>query len=186
MQSEFNFNLTGMHNIPGGDRGNQADFDRLRAGAPAAYSILRYNVNYMRVLPGDWQMRLVLTGQHTNDALVPGEQFGAGGATTVRGFSERDLSNDRGQLINAELYMPNLCGTMASVAAQCRALTFYDAAQVRRNDALPGEMDSASIASAGMRMALGRYMTMQLEYGRVLTQESRKSEATARYIYGLA
>ncbi|WP_194723201.1 ShlB/FhaC/HecB family hemolysin secretion/activation protein [Noviherbaspirillum malthae] len=181
-QSEFNFSITGMHNLPGGERGAQADFNRVRAGARAGYNILRYNANYVRALPGDWQMRLGFTGQQTADALVPGEQFGAGGANTVRGFNERELSNDRGQLINAELYTSNLCGALTSIAAQCRALAFYDVAQVRRNDPLPGEQDSASIASVGlgMRMAVSRYMTMQLDYGRVVNAGVTQARGDSR------
>lgn len=181
-QSEFNFNVTGMRNLPGGERGAQADFDRVRAGARAAYTILRYNANYVRALPGDWQLRLGFTGQQTGDALVPGEQFGAGGATTVRGFNERDLSNDRGQLINAELYTANLCAGITAIAAQCRALAFYDAAQVRRNEALPGEQDNASIASVGlgMRMAVGKSMTMQLDYGRVVNAGVTQARGDSR------
>ncbi|WP_151636942.1 ShlB/FhaC/HecB family hemolysin secretion/activation protein [Noviherbaspirillum aerium] len=181
-QSELSFNITGMHNLPGGERGRQADFSRVRAGARAAYNILRYNANYVHALPGDWQMRLGFSGQQSGDALVPGEQFGAGGASTVRGFNERDLSSDRGQLINAELYSSNLCGALTSISAQCRALAFYDAAQVRRNDALPGEQAGASIASVGlgMRLAAGKTMTMQLDYGRVVNAGVTQARGDSR------
>lgn len=167
---EWSFTVTGMRNIPGGDQGKSADFNRVRAGAPAGYSLLRINAGYSRALPADFQMRLVLAGQFTGDALIPGEQFGAGGATTVRGFGERDISNDRGHLVSAEIYSPNFCATLQTVAAQCRALVFYDAANVRRNDPLPGEIAKASIGSVGLGLRVGvdKYMTMQVDYGHVI------------------
>jgi hemolysin activation/secretion protein len=167
---EVSFFLTGMHNIPGGDRGSSADFNAVRTGAPAAYNIVRYGAAYGRALPGDWQMRLNLSGQYTNDPLVPGEQFGAGGASTVRGFTERDVSNDSGQLVNLEVYTPNLCSGFQAVATQCRLLAFYDAAHVSRNKPLPGEQTNASIASTGvgLRLAMSKYVTMQMDYGHVL------------------
>ena len=169
-EGELSFTVTGMRNIPGGDNGKSADFARVRAGAPSGYSLLRFNAGYSRMLPADWQMRVALAGQYTSDALVPGEQFGAGGATTVRGFDERDISNDKGHLASVEVYTPNFCSTLQTVAAQCRALAFYDTASVRRNDALPGEIAKASIGSVGlgMRVSVGKYMTMQMDYGHVV------------------
>jgi hemolysin activation/secretion protein len=167
---ELSFTVTGMRNIPGGDKGKSDDFNRVRAGAPAGYSLLRYSAGYSRALPQDWRLRLSLAGQYTSDALIPGEQFGAGGATTVRGFDERDISNDKGHLASAEIYTPNLCSTLQSVVAQCRALMFYDAASVRRNDPLPGEVAKASIGSVGLglRGSVDKYMTLQMDYGHVI------------------
>jgi len=167
---EVNFGVMGIRNIPGGDKGTSADFNRVRAGASSSYSLLRYNAGYSHSLPNDWQMRIALSGQLTSDALVPGEQFGAGGASTVRGFAERDISSDVGHLASAEIYTPNLCGGLQTVAAQCRALAFYDAAQVRRNDPLPGEQAKASIGSVGvgLRVGVAKYLTLQMDYGHVL------------------
>lgn len=167
---EFSAGVTALRNIPGGDKGGSADFNRVRAGASDSYSLLRYNAGYSRSLPNDWQMRFALSGQYTHDALVPGEQFGAGGATTVRGFAERDISNDVGHLASAELYTPNFCAGWQTVAAQCRAVAFYDTAQVRRNDPLPGEQTKASIGSVGigLRVGIAKYMTLQMDYGHVV------------------
>ncbi|HYD94084.1 MAG TPA: ShlB/FhaC/HecB family hemolysin secretion/activation protein [Noviherbaspirillum sp.] len=167
---ELSFGVTGMRNIPGGSKGSSADFNRVRAGAPADYTLLRYAAGYLHALPRDWQMRVGISGQYTRDALVPGEQFGAGGASSVRGFGERDIANDTGTLATAEVYTPNLCGDLQTVAAQCRLLAFYDAASVRRNDPLPGEVAKASIGSAGLglRVSAGKYMTLQMDLGHVL------------------
>ena len=76
----FDFQLTGVQNIPGGPNGSDEDMALQRVGATASYRLLRYNAGYTRAITGDWQLRLRLNGQLTSDALIPGEQFGAGGA----------------------------------------------------------------------------------------------------------
>ncbi|MDC8759100.1 ShlB/FhaC/HecB family hemolysin secretion/activation protein [Janthinobacterium fluminis] len=165
---EASLGLTLLHNISGGAHGRQRDFTAARAGARADYSVLRLGASLSRVLDGDWQWRAIVNGQYTPHALVAGEQFGAGGAASVRGFAERAIADDSGLGVNLELYTPNWCA--AGTRWQCRALAFYDAAHVRRNDALPGEPGSASIGSAGLglRVLYGNNLNVQLDYGHVL------------------
>jgi hemolysin activation/secretion protein len=167
---EANAYLSAVHNLPGGEKGKTEDFQRVRGGANAGYSVLRYGVGFSKILPAAWQMRLMLSGQYTSDSLVPGEQFGAGGASTVRGFSERVVANDYGTLISGEIYTPNLCANFTGSFSQCQLLGFYDAAHVSRNKALPGEQSSASISSfgIGLRLAMSRMMSLQMDYGKAL------------------
>lgn len=159
--------LTLLRNLPGGKRGGQDAFTRARAGADEDYTILRAGASITRVLGGDWQWRAIANGQYSSDALVPGEQFGGGGAGSVRGFGERDVAGDSGIGANLELYTPNLCG---DGNWQCRLLAFHDRAHVRRNHALAGELVRTSIASAGLglRVMLSSQANLQLDYGRVL------------------
>jgi hemolysin activation/secretion protein len=157
-----------LRNVPGGSRGGQADFTRARSGARDDYTILRLSGSYSRALPAEWLLRAVANAQLTNDALIPGEQFGAGGAASVRGFAEREVSNDAGVNANLELYTPNLCGQQRW---NCRVLAFVDAAHARRNHALAGELEKLSISSAGLglRLAMASNLNLQLDYGRVLS-----------------
>jgi hemolysin activation/secretion protein len=155
-----------VRNVPGGSGGKQADFNLARAGAKDDYTLLRLGGSYSRVLADDWQVRAIVNAQYTSDALIPGEQYGGGGASSVRGFGEREISNDSGIGGNLELYTPNLCG---KGLWQCRALAFYDTAYVKRNHALPGELTSTSIASTGvgLRLMASNYVNLQLDYGHV-------------------
>jgi len=163
--SETGFQATVLRNIPGGSRGGQEDFTRARVDAKDSYTILRLGGSYTRVLPADWQARAIVNGQLTSDALIPGEQFGAGGASSVRGFNEREISSDVGAGGNLELYTPNVCGGNW----QCRALAFYDAAWIKRRHAQAGELESTNIASAGLglRVLLSTNVNLQLDYGHV-------------------
>jgi hemolysin activation/secretion protein len=124
----------------------------------------------MRPLVRDWQMRLTLNGQATHDALVPGEQFGVGGATTVRGLQEREISDDKGFTANAEVHTPNLCGAISGSSTRCNALVFLDGGRVSRNQALAGESthDTVSGAGLGFRLSSGRALSLQVDYGRIV------------------
>ncbi|MCC6071558.1 ShlB/FhaC/HecB family hemolysin secretion/activation protein [Massilia sp. GCM10020059] len=165
--AQASFSLAAVQNIPGGSRGGRADFERARAGADDSYSMLRVSGAYSRMVAQEWQLRVLLNGQWTDDALVSGEQFGAGGNASVRGFDERALSTDSGAFANFELYSPSFC---TNSRWQCRAVAFYDAAYGERNKELPGELRSTAIAGAGLglRIAMGTSMNMQLDYGHVV------------------
>lgn len=164
----LDYSLTVVANVPGGSRGRAEDFAAARVGARASWKALRLAGSAARAF-GDWQARVIANGQYTSDALVPGEQFGAGGSTSVRGFGERDLATDSGVVANAELYTPNLC---QRANLQCRLLAFYDTAWGKRNHVLPGELTSTTIASAGLglRFAAGSAASVQLDYGHVVHQ----------------
>lgn len=167
---EAGFYLTAIHNLPGGEKGGNADFNLARAGAPAAYNLLRYGANFSQAFAEDWQLRLMLSGQLTKDRLLPSEQFGVGGATSVRGFLEREVANDKGYLASGEVYTPNWCTKLDVGTLQCRALAFYDMGSVSRIDPLPGEASSASIASFGLgvRVTKDKNLNLSLDYGHVL------------------
>jgi hemolysin activation/secretion protein len=164
---EAAFSLALLKNVPGGARGAQADFSAARSGAKAAYAMLRFSGMLARALGADWQARVLVNGQLSGDALVPGEQFGAGGSISVRGFGERDLATDSGAIANLELYTPDLC---ARAGWQCRLLGFVDTAWGERHHALPGELRSAAISSTGLglRVAAGANASLQLDYGHAM------------------
>jgi len=181
--------LGALANVPGGSKGGDADFDRARAGASAGYTLLRYGVTYRQSLLQDWQVSLNLSGQYTRDLLVPGEQFAVGGATSVRGFQEREIAGDSGYFYNAELYTPDLCIHLKGVTAQCRALAFVDGARVTRNQPLPGEDPGGSIGSAGvgLRMTIDRYISVRFDVAQVIDAGGSevKGDRRAHFSIGL-
>lgn len=179
---EVGFNLTFSQNFPGGSRGGDNDFNLARAGAPVKYSVFRYAASYIQVFNGDWQFRLGLSGQTTNDRLVPGEQFGIGGNATVRGFLEREVANDRGHLFNAEVYTTNLAPMLGMDPLNLRALAFFDAGYVSRIGALAGEAESASISSIGLglRLTHDKNLTFAVDYGYVLDAGGSQSKGDQR------
>jgi len=168
---ELSFNAGLSVNVPGGNDGKSADFTRSRATATDRYSILRYGVNYMRQLGGDWQLRAAFNGQYTKDALVSGEQYGVGGPDTVRGYGVREVTSDRGYAAQVELYTPELGARLGLPSQQrLRLLAFVDGGSVWRNRALPGELmhDSIGSAGAGVRWNHGKSVSLRLDVAQVL------------------
>ena len=178
----FNFYLTGVRNIPGGSQASDADFTAARSGSTSSYGLLRYGAGFNRPLVHEWQLRLTVNGQATHAALVPGEQFGIGGATSVRGLMEREIENDKGFTANAEIHTPNLCGAIHDGLTLCNALTFFDDGRADRNDALPGEETHQSVNSAGVgfRLTRGRFLTLQMDYGHVVSASDPQHRGAQR------
>ncbi|WP_348695775.1 ShlB/FhaC/HecB family hemolysin secretion/activation protein [Duganella fentianensis] len=156
-----------IRNLPGGNRADQSAFSAIRAGAKAGYTVLRLGGSAVRAFSNDWQLRAILNAQYSRDELVPGEQFGAGGASSVRGFQEREIANDSGANLNLEAYTPNLC---AREGWNCRLLGFYDSAYVRRTHPAAGELASTSIGSVGVgaRFQLSTYVNLQFDFGHIV------------------
>lgn len=166
---ENSLSLGLVRNLPGGGKAEQEDFDVVRTGSDKDYVLLKAGATLSRAFAEDWQWRVVLNAQWAHRPLVPGEQFGVGGAASVRGFLEREVSGDRGHQASFELYTPEWCEA-TGLAGQCRALVFYDAGTAFRLKALPGEKEREGIASAGagLRWSLGRQAAVQADYARVL------------------
>ena len=186
-ESDTAFSVSAVRNLPGGEHGTAEDFARVRADARSGYSLLRYSATHLHALPADWQFRASVSGQVTRASLVPGEQFGAGGVASVRGFENREATGDEGYSGSFELYTPDLCARRWSATA-CRVLAFYDGARVSRNHALPGEADHASIGSMGLgwRGSIGRHATLQLDYGHVVEGDSVERRGANRVNFRLA
>jgi hemolysin activation/secretion protein len=163
------FYLTDLQNLPGSwdGRDTPADIENARAGAPRGYNIFRYGANLSYAIGADWQARVTVNGQYTNDPLVPGEQYGIGGANTVRGFSERQFANDRGYSGNVEIYSPDLGRLFGVTAFQSRLLMFYDRGYVSRKDPMPGDTVSTEIAGIGpgLRITDGKRFSLSVDCG---------------------
>lgn len=180
--SAVNYYVSAIHNLPGGENGSNADFALARFGAPASYKMLRFGAGLSHAFASDWQVRLTMNGQYAPDALVPGEQFGAGGASSVRGYREREVSNDSGYYASAEVYTPNLCAGLPWSGAQCRALGFIDGASLRHNNPLPGERARNAISSIGLglRVSLQKQLAVQLDVGHAMASAGTTSTGDNR------
>ena len=183
---QVGFNVNFARNVPGGSNGEDADFAAVRAAAKAKYSVLRYGVQGIAALGGsDWQLRASLAGQQTSDALIPGEQFGVGGYSTVRGFFEREILGDRGYVGNLELYTPDMGSFVKWKEFSVRMLVFADGGAAYINDPVPGQQERERIASWGIgaRASLGRRLTLRFDAARVAREggSQKKGEGMAHF-----
>jgi hemolysin activation/secretion protein len=169
---DLNFHFSMSQNIPGGNDGQEEDFKqqgaRFEVGT-ANYKLYRAGLNYVKVLPADWQFRTNLAGQFTNDALIAPEQFGIGGADSIRGFNERYASNDKGYKATFEIYTPDYGKTWGLADGRLRFLAFYDTGSLRRNFTTANEFDQASLDSGGLglRLSYKTSFTMRFDVAHV-------------------
>ena len=141
----------------GGRHGDAADFAAVRAGAKPGYTSLRFNASTQLKLMEQWQLALRLQGQVSPDALVPGEQFGVGGSTAVRGYEEREVTGDSGLAAALELQGPNLVGSGFSAIDQLRLLGFVDAGRAMNRLGTPCRdlQSRCNLSSIGLGARVG-------------------------------
>lgn len=171
----FDYAATLVRNLPGGSRGHTADFNAARpgpfntGGAAPNYTILRLNGSFSSVLPEDWQYRLAGNAQYTKDALLAYEGLGLVGANSVRGFTEREASSDKGYVLNAELYAPDLAPKMDMSNGSFRLLGFIDHAsgQVVPLAGETATRTSAGSVGAGFRFTYGKNLMARFDLARV-------------------
>lgn len=149
-------------NLRGGARNDDAAYHASRAGAGAGWHLWRARLEAESVLAQGWTWSGRLEAQYTGRPLVSSEQFGLGGARSVRGFEERETSGDRGWRGSTEVLTP-------LIARRHRALAFVDAGGHERLDALAGEASRASLLSYGLgwRWALDATLAASLDVARV-------------------
>lgn len=173
----------------GGSHGDTANFERVRPGAARSYSLIRAGVSAsFLTFEERWQVQMRLNGQHTDDPLVPGEQFGLGGALTVRGYEERELAGDRGAAGSIELISPDLLAGALGKDSSLRALGFVDFGWVGNQRDTPCEIgrDQCSIASfgLGMRFTFER-LQYRLDIGHALEPSNRTGRHDTRVHFAL-
>lgn len=170
--------VTLVHGFPGGAHADDATLDQARIGARARYTALRYAGNLGFALGGGWTAGLALGGQYARVPLTPGEQFGLGGAQSVRGFDERHVAGDSGHRGAAEIR-----GAPAALGdARIVGIGFVEWGRLRRNRAQPGELAVESIASWGMgaRIALGARASCAIDAARVLRGTATHANGSGR------
>lgn len=185
--SQMSFYATVSRNIAGGRDGKDQDLIAARPNADADYTILRYGINYGAGLKSDWQVRLRMDTQYSEDALVQGEQFGVGGWNSVRGFLEREIANDRGYSGALELYTPNLGPRIGLGIDNLRLLAFIDAGVAVRNDPVAGDIVRQTVSSAGLglRMNAGKNFTVRADGATVIDEGGAQQRDEIRVHFGI-
>jgi hemolysin activation/secretion protein len=131
--------------------------------------------NYLTALNAGWLWGWRAQFQFSDDALISGEQFGIGGATSVRGTSERPVSGDSGAFTSLELSSPEW-------GAGWRGVGFVDAGWVATRNALlssAGRIASDQLVSVGLglRYSAGNY-GLSVDWGRLLSGSSAQLTPT--------
>lgn len=160
----WGYNLDVAANLPGGPGNDvtsyQSEDPRVTT---ASWKVLRGGANYLTGFANGWLLGVRGQFQFSTDALISGEQFGLGGASSVRGVGERPLSGDSGLQLTTEV-------TTRELAPGLRMLGFVDAGWLSNknpNGNPKPASDSLSSAGVGLRYSLPS-MTVSADFGRVL------------------
>jgi hemolysin activation/secretion protein len=174
-------------NIVGGPHGKAADYE-FNSNGDSTHRKARWaatRTSLFGALPlGQWTLRSALSGQTSSDVLISAEQFGVGGASLVRGYSERSVAGDVGYGGNLELYTPDIGSWLPGGKTNLKALAFYDAGHIRQNKAaLTGiTPDQATLTSAGLgiRLDIANTLSVRLDVGVALKPLQSTSDGVAR------
>jgi len=189
---DLSFNVSFSRNIPGGHNGDQEAFDGTppdraspRPGASARYSIWRAGFAFSQLLPSDFLMRAALNAQQTKDLLIPGEQFGMGGADSVRGYYERETASDVGRRFSLEGYGPDF-GSWIGSTWRARVLVFADAARGHDNFPERGPENKLGSFGLGLRANQGKSLAFRLDAARVTQDAGTRIKGDTRVHFAAA
>jgi len=168
-----------------GNLGSSPEDDFLRNYAKADGNIFIDKLSLARYqkLFGNWTLLAKMNGQYSSDVLIPALQMSLGGANSVRGYREREVSADSGLTASLELstplffknvipglkrsktYLKNHPGDWKD--HKLRLVTFVDYGYLRRNEPEPGLQGNEVFTSAGLglRLNLTKYFQMKFDYG---------------------
>jgi hemolysin activation/secretion protein len=135
-----------------------------RAGAQANFSYLRGDLSYTHRILG-WEIFARGDFQAARAPLVSNEQFLAGGADSVRGYLEGEVAGDMGWRLRTELKTPSL---VDPEPVSIRLAVFLDAAALRLQDPLAGQIGSFSLAGGGLglRVKAAKYYQLSVDWAR--------------------
>ena len=163
---DLSFFASYFQNLPGGTEGNQDAFNAQRAGAKARFQYYRYGGAYTTAFGDGFLARAAVNGQYTRDLLVASEQFGMGGADSVRGFFEREVANDVGHRASFEIYSPDF-GAYVGGSWRARGLVFFDAARGYDRSPARGPDNGLAAVGLGLRMNEGKRITVRVDWAHV-------------------
>ena len=149
-------------------------FDNLRFLARGNFLYFKGDLSHEHNLPGGFQVFGKVQGQISDEPLISGEQFAAGGLSSVRGYLEGETPGDNAIAGSIELRSPSLLGWISSNPGDWRLYGFFDAAYVTINDPLPEQEHEWTLASvgAGTRFRLIDHFSGSLDAGLPLTNQT--------------
>ena len=122
-----------------------------------------------------WVLRGRLEGQWANEPLISGELFGLGGARSVRGFEERDVTGDRGYFLGGEIWAPPI-----KKLNNLRVIAFLEGSQATIEQPAAGQLESVSIASGGLgiRFQFKKYLSGLLDVAHVINDGGTEDDGS--------
>jgi hemolysin activation/secretion protein len=142
----------------GGVFNQTSEFAFKRYKARPSFLYLRGDVSHERPLAGGATVHARIAGQWAQSPLISNEQFGIGGADSVRGYLESAQLGDRGVLGSFELRSASLGGLVGLPQSRLVVYGFYDIGTVAvlqfiKSTEENGQTVNVAIASQGFKLS---------------------------------
>lgn len=147
----------------------------------ARSNFVKFNLDtaYVHALPFDTRLSVTISGQLTDQALIPSEEFSAGGLNSLRGYLQSEALGDDGFFADVELISPSVAPFFIDHAGQdikdlmtgalddWRFYIFSDSAAAWVLDRLPDQRSVFPLMSigAGSRMSFLSHFTGNVVMG---------------------
>lgn len=160
----------------------QRTFEAARMGAKRRYVLARVTGFAERGLASGAALQARADLQYGAHALIAAEKFGLGGANSVRGYRERELSGDHGYLLRVEA---SLAPLERAGGLRLRPYAFVDHGRVFNRDTLPCRgIDTTACqltgAGVGLRLTLPRRASATLDLARALERGASSAPGDVR------
>ena len=160
-------------------------FDNKRYLATPGFSSFRASLSREQELPYGMQLWGNVQGQIANAPLVSSEQFGLGGADSIRGYLEAETLGDYGITAQTELRSPDLRKYMPGLVRSWRFHLFGDTGVVAIRDPTQGQRSSSGLSSVGVgtRVNLWGYLNGAVQDAQVLNNGPDTRAGTNRVLF---
>ena len=135
---------------------DEEEFRLKREGAKPDFLVAKVELQRTQTLPNDYQGFVKVDGQFANGPLISNEQYLAGGADTVRGYLESEVSGDKALHSTLEIRTPPLFKSISWIK-EFRLLSFYDAARLYTIDPVEGQEGTSTISGVGIGARLNTW-----------------------------
>jgi hemolysin activation/secretion protein len=150
---------------------DESAYDLARAGAEPQYAYVSAGLDRHWRLTGGSTLSARAASQASTGPLLSSEQFGIGGADTVRGYNERELNTDTGLLGSIEWQSPGVRPLSwvgaSNIQDDLRLYAFVDAGvgwNFQSDDTNPATVYAISVGP-GVRYQLGDFGSLDASYG---------------------
>ena len=155
------FGLTGNFGVRRLFNDSSEFLDKRYKGA-ANYFYVRANLQQVYDLPKDFQILGKVAGQYSPQPLVSNEQFGLGGADTVRGYTESSQLGDFGLNGTLELRNNFLSRPLGLPRGGAYLAVFWDAGVASLQKPLPSQAQRFDLASFGVGLRINDWHGLDL------------------------
>lgn len=163
--SVWGYNADVAFNLGGGEDNTLAAYQSEDARiTTSSWRALRGSGNYLTSFGSGWLWSVRGQFQYSPDAMISGEQFGLGGASSVRGTSERPISGDSGLFASTEI-------STREIVPGLRFLGFVDAGWLYNNNPNGNPKpanDSLHSVGLGLRYSSPAGFAVSADFGRVV------------------